>query len=117
MGQKAVLWTKAGTFDNYGNPVFSEPEEIDCNWKRSRRLASGQQRGTDTVDATMDIKQLIEPGAQVYLGTLETWYGSGSGGNNDLVMIVVSCDECADVRNRVTGYTCALQYAKDQSPS
>ena len=112
----AVLWP-ASTYDNYGELTIGSPVEIPCRWVESKRETRDAQGNIVVIDATVIVKQDIAIGSQMFLGTLNAWYGTGTGSGlepNNL-MVVHSFSKTEDIKGRAIRRSVNLmRYRDDQ---
>jgi hypothetical protein len=97
--QTAVLWGKSGV-DRYGEPKVAEPDEIEVRWVTGRKESTAKDGSTIALDAEAIVGQRIAVGSQMWLGTLEEWYGTGSSGDATEVMRVATYEEVPDIKGR-----------------
>lgn len=114
--QSALLWAVAGK-DRFGNPTHDSPIEIKVRWETGQSTGLDPDGNTITIDATAIVNQVIEAGSLMWLGTLEDWYGTGSGGDDDLLMHVVNYSDVPDIKARNSRKQVLLKFSKDMSPS
>ena len=96
--QKAVLWEKSGT-DRYGEPTLEAPVEIDVRWNdKAPALANSPNKETERIDATAVVAQDIPLGSDMWLGTLNSWYGVGSAGDGTNVVTVIRSRKVPDLK-------------------
>lgn len=116
--QTALYWPFAG-IDDYGRPTVSgTPQELTVRWEQGRQEATDPQGGTITVDAVAVVDRAVTIGAEMWLGSLDDWLGTGSGsaGSDDEVMRIAAYEEVPDVKGRATWRQVGLQ-RKGDSPS
>lgn len=114
--QKAVLWSASG-YDDYGQVKVSAPVEIGVRWTNKRSEALDPQGNTIAVDASVVVGFSDIPiGSKLWLGSLSSWYGTGSGGQDDEVMEVVTSSKGRDIKNRGIRRTLGLKKFQDSSP-
>lgn len=99
--QTAILWPPTG-IDKYGEKIIGTPEEIDVRWVNSVMDFVDDFGTSIKVDTAIVTDRSIESGSLLYLGTLEEWYGTGSSGDSDRLMVVKSQKTVPDMRNRET---------------
>jgi len=97
--EKALLWEATGAFDNYGQPVVGDVEEIDVKWQWSKIGPRQPMIGTRTIDAIAHVGQAIREGSHMVLSDEEEWM-AGSGVSDNDVLEVVAYREAADVKSR-----------------
>ena len=115
--EKAVLWA-AGGFDQYGQEKVNAPVEINCRWNKKRTQVKDATGATITVDATVVVSREIRPGAVMWEGELEDWYGTGSAHFTDSeLMKVVSYDETSDLKMRNVRRQIGLVFFRESLPT
>jgi len=113
--QAAVLWPKVGV-DEYGAVTRGNPEEITVRWTWKRRDIRAPDGTRITVDATLHTVKDLRIGDRVWLGALEDWYGTGSGGDDSDVLQVVAFDFTHDVKGREIHRQAMLAKSRDGLP-
>lgn len=111
--QKAVLWAKSTTVDDYGQPTVSSPVEITVRWNTQQADALDSQGRPITLDASVVVDREIEIGSQMWEGELADWLGTGSGGTDSEVMEVVTYSEAKDLKGRYTRREVGLKRFRD----
>lgn len=111
--QTAVLWTFLGMVD--GEPLLAAPVELmypnGCRFNTSRRDSKDSKGQKITLDGTALVNQRIEIDSLFWLGTLEEWYGTGSGTTlvpDTEVYQVVEYKEVPDLKERETSGSIGL---------
>lgn len=99
--QWCVLWPLEG-HDSYSEPLLGEPVELRVRWEDRPRDITSPQSVALEYDATIVINRRIEVGSQMWLGTLDDWYGEGSAGKDVGLVEVVEYTETPDLKNRHT---------------
>lgn len=112
--QDAVLWEATGRYDAEGRHLIGEPREIEVRWLRKRRMGTAANGSPVMLDATVVTVEEIAVGSNMWLGTLDDWYGVGSAGDATEVHEVVSYDETPDVKGREVYRTLSLIRHKDK---
>lgn len=116
--QSAVLWPAAGYADPYGDPVVGSAVEIPVRWLTGRRDQAGAQQGTTSYDAQVITDRDVKVGSRLWLGTLDTYLGTGSDDVPSNVHIVVASSSTPDLKARFTRYTLGLvRYREARGPS
>lgn len=110
--QAAVYWAKAGQ-DGYNEPLLSAPVELKVRWLNRKSQMVGPEGTPITVDATVVLGQEVELGSELWLGTLENYYGIGSSGSDTEHMRVVAYRETTDLKHRHTRRVAGLAYSRD----
>lgn len=113
--QYAVLWPKTGHSQD-GEAVVGEPEEITVRWNNKLRVSKDAQGNPVAVDAVVHVNQEIAVGSSMWLGELEDWYGTGSGGDDSAVMEVLTYNDTKDLKARNTRMTVGLVFYRDTLP-
>ena len=111
--QKALLWEATGAFDNYGQPVVGDAEEIDVKWQWSKMGSRQPMIGSRPIEAIVHVGREISEGSHMLLGDEEEWL-SGSGVSDNDVYEVVSYQEATDVKGRGTRRLVKLARFKDK---
>lgn len=108
--QTAVLWPTT-TPDAFGQLQVGSPIEIRVRWNTKRSEAQGPNGGTITLDGQASVLQDIAIGSHMWLGTLEDFYGTGSGSAEEdtEVMRVATFNATPDIKNRYQQRTVGLQ--------
>jgi hypothetical protein len=91
LNQKAVLWPFIGK-DRYGEVYHGDPEEIDVRWIVKK--TSGD--ATD-IDAVVIVDREVALDSLLWLGEYIDWFGTGSGGDDDDLMKVITAKETPDI--------------------
>ena len=99
---RALLW-RADGFNENGEPIVEDtPTEITCRWTTGRIWAVD----TNGVDVSLDAKAAvlidIPLGSRMWEGTLDSWNGTGSSGNDTPIMVVRTFDKRKSLDNRFT---------------
>lgn len=114
--QTAVLWPKTGN-DRYGEPSFGPPIELappyGVRWLTKKRDALDSQGNKVQVDGTVIVGQDIAVGSDMWLGTLASWYASGSAGVPDDLCWVVAFNTTPDLKGRETRRSVLVKRYKD----
>lgn len=110
--QTAVLWPVAGT-DDYGAYTVGDPVELSVRWVFGRSEVLDPQGNRIAVDAQVTVDREIAIGSEMVKGTLSEWVGTGSAGDDDEVMMVMSYSEVPDVRARDFRRVVGLRYKAD----
>lgn len=97
--QRAVLWPIEGR-DDYGDPVVGEPVEIMVRWEDRPRDSVQQQTASVEFDATVVVDRVIAVGSQLWLGSIEFWYGTGSAEDDTGLTEVTEYNETPDLKGR-----------------
>lgn len=95
----AVLWEKVGV-DRYNNTTVRDGVEIRVRWVATRGEALDPTGKRISIDASVIMAQDAKVGDQMWLGALEDWYGTGSGGDYTEVMEVVTVEKTSDLKGR-----------------
>jgi hypothetical protein len=111
--QRAVLWALSGYGDD-GQHRFSAPAEVRVRWTDKQSQVVDKDGNNVALDATVVVLQVIAIGSLMWLGTLDDWYATGSGGVGTGLMIVKTTDFSTDIKNRATRRTVGLQRYKDK---
>jgi hypothetical protein len=114
--QTAVLWEWAGK-DGYNEPRVNAPEEVRVRWVWGQKAALTPEGGTKTVDATATVDRDIPTDSLMWLGTLDDWLGTGSGGEDKGVMQVATVKDTPDLKGRVSRREVGLVFFRDQMPT
>lgn len=116
--QKVIVWRKAGT-NRYGDPVVGTPGEFTVRWEKTRKDMMAPDGTRINVDVVMvygpDLCDLAVEDA-VWLGGLEDWYGTGSGGQESDVMRVAALDYVPNVRGTAAYREAGLVKHRDTPP-
>jgi hypothetical protein len=118
--EKAVLWEPPSSDikqDDYGASRITPPAEVRVQWVTDKRRIQDVFGTTVNVDAMAVVAQEVKVGSLMWLGELADWTGTGSGGQDDEVMKVVSSSTQRDIKGRVTRRTVALQKFGDDVPA
>ena len=113
--QKATLWAKVGV-DAYNEPTVSAPVVIKVRWVWVKKQVTDAEGNKRAIDATAVVNRDIATGSIMWLGELDDWVGTGSGGNDDELMEVVSYDETEDIKARNKRRTVTLAFYRDALP-
>ena len=113
--QVAVLWPKVGV-DGYGAVTRGNAEEIQVRWVWKRRDIRAPDGSRISVDATVHTVENLRIGDRLWLGALEDWYGTGSGGDDSEVLQVVAFDYTPDVKGRAVHKQAMLAKSRDGLP-
>lgn len=97
--QDALLWEPTGV-DRYGAPSVGDVEELKVRWEVNRRQLRLKDGSTVTLEGDVFVDRDIPIGSHMWLGTLDDYYGSGSGDPAEDLCVVVEQDDAPDIRNR-----------------
>lgn len=97
--QKAVLWPILGV-DEFNEPTYDDPVELNVRWTWKNMQAVSPTGSPMALDAQVVVGEVVYIGSLMWEGTLADWYGTGSAGDDDAVMYVVTSNETADLKNR-----------------
>ncbi len=113
--QAAVLWLLTG-YDSYGQPAVGEPIEVRVRWVDQRSEQLDPQGNTVTVDATVILPPDYESvvGSEMWLGSLDDWYATGSAGQPDDVLQVKTYNKSSDMKNRFVRRVAGLMRKHDK---
>ena len=114
--QTVTYWAKGGT-DAYAQPTLSTPVELLARWEFRRAEALDAQGRTVALDAFAVLDRAVAVGGLMWLGEYEDWLGTGSAGDDDELMEVVTYDEIPDVKGRFYERTAGLRKFRDTLPS
>ncbi len=95
----AVYWEKVGV-DRYNNVTVRDGVDIKVRWVWTKGEALDPEGKRISIDATVILAQDVSVGDQLWLGDLEDWYGTGSGGDDTEVMEIVSIERTEDLKGR-----------------
>lgn len=118
---RAVLWRSLGEGAD-GQPAFDEPEEVFCSYSERRRRTVDADGNPIALDATARLSQDEQPvplGSRLWLApdpnteAIPQWYGSGSAGQADEVMVVATRSRSWDMKGIEVGYTLGLTWWRD----
>lgn len=112
--QDAVLWEMTGRYDSFGRHVVGEPRQIEVRWNRKRRMGTAANGSPVMLDGTVVTVEEIPVGSNLWPGTLDDWYGTGSAGDATEVHEVVSVDVTPDVKGREVFTTLGVVRHKDR---
>lgn len=99
--QDAVVWA-FDSFDSHGQIRVTAPEEIRVRWEWTWNRVSDPKGNNVTIDAEIVADADYPVGSLLWLGTLDDWYGSGSGGANNGLVEVVTFRRIPDDKGRNT---------------
>lgn len=111
--QAAVLWSATGGYDDHGEPVVGEPTEIRVRWNWGRTQSVGPRGNIIALDAKVVAAEDIPLGSNMWQGSLEDWYGTGSAGEAADVMYVVTEGKAVDLKGRITRREYGLSWFRD----
>lgn len=114
--QTALYFPWAG-IDDYGQPIVSaSPTELRVRWSYRREEMADPQGNAITVDAVVVVDRRVTIGAEMWLGSLDDWLGTGSGsaGSDDEVMRVAAYNETPDIKGRKRRRVVGLQFKGDE---
>lgn len=112
--QKAVLWAVSNTLDSFGHYIVDAPVEIDVRWENKKHEETDAQGNPITLDAFVIAKQEIGVGSEMWLGKLDDYNGTGSGGDDSEIMRVVTSNKFPDIKNKNIRYELGLQRFRDE---
>ncbi len=121
--QPAVLWPALNPVqtDDYAVIQVGPPVQIQVQWKLTRKEVQAPDGSTVTLDATVkvwgiaDVPQDIWIGSHIWLGTLASWYGVGSSGDDNEVRVVMTFNRVPDPKNRWQGFELGLMRWRSQT--
>jgi len=116
LNQKAILWESTGRVDRHGEPIVEAPVEIDCRWITKRMEELDKDGNVISLDAQVVVKQEIPIGSVMILAELQEWHGTGSMGDDDELMVVVTEAETPTLKNRGIRRTLGLKRRHDTPP-
>lgn len=114
--QHAVLWERTGA-DRYGEPTRGEPVELRVRWVQKRGEVTDAQGNRTPLDAAVVVDRQIPVGSLLWLGTLDSWQGTGSVGADSELHEVVTYSETPDVKGRVALRSVGLKRFRDALPA
>ena len=115
--QKAVWWAMTGTaYDNYGEPLVSDPVEIDVRWENVRKDILDPQGNTVEVDAVVVVDRDMSVGDILWLGTLYDLPGTSETPTLD-IREVVSFSSIPDLKGRYYRRVVMLKRLSDELPT
>lgn len=118
---RAVLWRSLGDAGD-GQPTYDTPEEVWVQWSERRRRTVDADGTPIALDAQARLSQDEQPvplGSKLWLApdpdvdALSQWYGSGSAGQADEVMVVATRSRSWDMKGIEVGYTLGLTWWRD----
>lgn len=68
--------------DRYGDTTRGDPVEIMTRWETGRRETVDANGTPMALDCTLAVCRELQKGGLLWLGCLEDWYGTGSGGTD-----------------------------------
>jgi hypothetical protein len=110
--QTAVLWASSGR-DAYGDPTVATPTELSVRWQLKRGETIGPEGTVVALDGVVVVDRRVAIGSQMWLGTLEDWYGTGSAGDDSEVYEVMTYNETPDIKDRYVRRTVGLKKYRD----
>jgi hypothetical protein len=113
--EKAVLWSRTGV-DRYNEPVLSTPVEVMVRWVPTNKEAVTPQGETVGLDANVVVDLDVAFGSHLWRGSLDDWYGTGSGDVGGDVMEVKTISSADDIKGRSTRRTLGLSRYKSAAP-
>lgn len=111
--QDAVVWDATGRYDRYGKAILDEPRQIEVRWNTKRTSMIGRDGKPIALDATVVTVEDIELDSDMWLGTLEDWYATGSAGNGVSLHTVVAFTSTPDIKAREDFRVLGLMRHKD----
>jgi hypothetical protein len=118
---RAVLWRALGDGGD-GQPTYSAPDEVFVQWSERRRRTVDADGTPIALDAQARLGQDEQPvalGSKLWLApdpntdALSQWYGTGSAGQADEVMVVATRSRSWDMKGIEVGYTLGLTWWRD----
>jgi len=102
--QTALVWPASG-YDSYGQPAVAKyPTQISVRWNNTQTEMLNPQGNTISVDATVIVSQEIPMGSWLWLGSMDSWLGMGSGSGSaaqdEHLLEVKAYAKTADIKNR-----------------
>ena len=107
--QKAVLWEATG-FDNYGQPVVGQPEEVLVRWDE----ADAESPDAIAINATVVMPRRVAEGSEMWLGSLDDY---GAQATPPTRMRVVSRSSVQDTKGRKVHHTVGLARLSAAAPN
>lgn len=98
--QTAVLWSVTGQPDADGQPQVGAPVEIRVRWVARKRDILDAQGNTIALDAAAIVGQRIAVGSHLWLGTMDSWTGTGSDVDDQEIHEVKVYEEVPDLKGR-----------------
>ena len=119
--QTAVLWRFSEEHDSYGQRKVLEPVEVSVRWQNVYAEMLDEEGETIPTDAWVILSEEVENGSIMYLGTLESLYGTGTDYDSTLpdptnLMEVVISGKTPDLKNKDTRYWVKLKKYKSSLP-
>ena len=111
--QCAVLWRASGNYDRYGQAKLEAPVEIDVRWLTRRTVSQDAQGNTIVLDATAVVLEDIPPESEMWLGRLEDFLGTGSGGPDTEIHVVRTFRGVPDLRGQIYRRSLGLSKKSD----
>jgi hypothetical protein len=110
--QTVVLWPAAGT-NTHGETIVGTPIEIRVRWTLRRTESTDPKGNVISLDGTMVVAQPVATESAVFLGTLDEWYGHGTGTGSGAfapeVYRVATYQRGRDLKNRFARRTLGLK--------
>lgn len=112
--QKAVLWPAEAEPDQYGRAIVGDPVEIRVRWINQLGWMDDPKGNTVPVDAKVHVDRAVPVGSQMWLGSLSSFVGSGSGVDDGGIMYVVAYKVTPSIKNRANRRMLGLQRFRDE---
>lgn len=113
--QRAVLWPAQG-YSDYGEAKVGAPVEVPVRWLWGQAEALDKDGGTVALDAQAVVDREVPVGSKMWLGTLEGWYATGSGGTDAMLLEVKTSSEALDLKGRFAGREVGLMRFRGRLP-
>lgn len=97
--QKAVYWEFIREGD-YGAAEVMAPVEITVRWIAGRKDTLDSRGNVVSIDAVLVVNQDIPIHSEMWLGTMDSWLGTGSAGDDTEVLRVVNFKKVPDLKGR-----------------
>lgn len=70
MRKEKAVWWGVTALDEFGQPIFAEPLEIDCRWEDVLKIAINQEGDEFTSSSTVYVDREMVPGDWLWRGEL-----------------------------------------------
>jgi len=108
--QRAVLWVRSDTPDNYGRFSYEEPVEIRCRWEDVAKEFRDSQGQTVMANSIVYVDRIIKVGDMLRRGEISSDEPADPRDDTltEIAFEVQRFDQLPDLKNRLTLLTAYL---------
>lgn len=112
--EKAILFPRTGV-DRFGKFTVGPAEEIDVRWVVTPSEKLDKDTNTKVISGKARVDVDVLEGSRIWQGTLADWLGTGSGGDDNMLLEVTVFDKVPDLKARFSSRTVTVMRHMDSN--